>query len=97
MARFCSALEKTRKSHQSRYRGVCAKTLRPDNFAVVYKHQGEDNAVMKVDKPPITPIEVNREGVSDLHRGFCKKAPRDIAPQFVDFQKVIKKSTLSKT
>lgn len=71
------------------------KHIRPDNCAVVYKHQGEDNAVMKVDKPAITPIEVNRKRF-----GFCQdflaQSTPDIVPQFVDFQKVIKKSSISK-
>ncbi|MEO6758086.1 MAG: pitrilysin family protein, partial [Saprospiraceae bacterium] len=34
--------------------------LRADNYAVVYKHHGDDPNQMKVDKPPITAIEVNR-------------------------------------
>lgn len=72
------------------------KHIRSDNFAVVYKHQGEDNLVMKVDKPAITPIEVNREGVSGFAQVFLQKSTPDIEPEFVDFQKVIKKSSLSK-
>lgn len=72
------------------------KHIRPDNCAVVYKHQGEDNAVMKVDKPAITPIEVNREGVSGFAQDFLAQSTPDIVPQFVDFQKVIKKSSISK-
>ena len=72
------------------------KHLRTDNYAVVYKHQAEDNSVMKVDKPAITPIEVNREGVSDFAQSFLQKNTPDIETSFVDFQKIIKKSMVSK-
>ncbi len=72
------------------------KYLRPDNYAVIYKRQDEDKAMMKVDKPDITPIEVNREGVSAFAQDFLQKNTQDIEPQFIDFQKVIKKTSVSK-
>jgi hypothetical protein len=72
------------------------KYLRPDNYAVIYKRQDEDKAMMKVDKPDITPIEVNREGVSAFAQDFLQKDTQDIEPQFIDFQKVIKKTSVSK-
>lgn len=71
------------------------KHIRSDNFVVVYKHQGEDNKVMKVEKPPITPIEVNRS--SNFAIDFLSKTSSDIEPVFVDFKKVIKKSLVSKS
>lgn len=72
------------------------KYLRADNFGVVYKHHGEDNTVMKVDKPPITPIEVNRSDMSDFSQGFLQQTGADVAAQFVDFKRVIKTSSLAK-
>ncbi len=72
------------------------KNFRDDNFAVVYKHSGDDPAVMKVEKPPITPIEVNREGASGFATEFLALETTDVAPEFVDFKKVIKTTTLSK-
>jgi len=68
-----------------------------DNCAVVYKHTGDDPSVMKVEKPPITPIEVNREGASGFAQEFLNWKTPDIAPEFVDFKKMIKTSSLSKT
>ncbi|MBP6812241.1 MAG: insulinase family protein, partial [Saprospiraceae bacterium] len=59
------------------------KYLRPDNYAVIYKRQDEDKAMMKVDKPDITPIEVNREGVSAFAQDFLQKNTQDIEPQFI--------------
>ena len=72
------------------------KHIRPDNYAIVFKRQGEDNSVMKVDKPAITPIEVNREGVSGFAKDFLQKSTPDIEPQFIDFKQVIKRTSVSK-
>ena len=71
------------------------KHLRPDNFAVVYKHHGDDPSVMKVEKPPITPVELNRTGISDFGEDFLQRATPDIEPEFLDFKKVIKNSRLT--
>ncbi len=67
-----------------------------NNFAVVYKHTGDDPSVMKVEKPPITPIEVNREGASGFAQEFLAWETPEVAPEFVDFKKVIKTRALSK-
>ncbi len=72
------------------------KHIRPDNYAIVFKHQGEDKSVMKVEKPAITPIEVNREGVSGFAKDFLQKSTPDIEPQFIDFKQVIKRTSVSK-
>lgn len=70
--------------------------LQDNQCAVVYKHTGDDPSVMKVEKPPITPIEVNREGVSPFAQTFLEWKTPEIAPHFVDFKKVIKTKPLSK-
>ncbi len=72
------------------------KNFLDDNCAVVYKHTGDDPSVMKVEKPQITPIEVNREGASGFAQEFLQWETQEVAPQFVDFKKVIKKKALSK-
>ncbi|MCB9345808.1 MAG: insulinase family protein, partial [Lewinellaceae bacterium] len=72
------------------------KHIRKDNYAVIYKHQGEDNSVMKVDKPAITPIDVNREGMSGFASEFLQHETEDIQPEFVDFKKVIRNARISK-
>jgi predicted Zn-dependent peptidase len=69
--------------------------LRPDNYVVVYKHSGEDKTVMKVEKPPITAIEVNRTDVSPYAVDFLSRQVPDIDPHFLDFSKVIKKAALA--
>ena len=70
--------------------------LQPDNYAVVFKQHGDDPNLMKVEKPPITAIEVNRTDSSEFAREFLAHPTPDVQPEFVDFQKVIKKASLSK-
>jgi len=70
------------------------KLVRTDNYGIVFKHHGEDKSVMKVDKPPITPIEVNRSDMSGFAQNFLEQTSADIEPQFVDFKEVIKTSTI---
>jgi predicted Zn-dependent peptidase len=70
------------------------KHLRNDNYAVVYKHTGEDKSVMKVDKPDITAVEVNRVDNSAFAKKFMTVQTPEIAPDFLDFKKLIKKSSL---
>lgn len=70
--------------------------LRPDNYVVVYKHMGPDPGVMKVEKPPITPIEVNREDRSAFAAAFLEDEMPPVAPRFVDFNQVFQHASLGK-
>lgn len=74
---------------------LAQKYLRADNYVVAYKHHGEDQAVMKVEKPPITPIEVNRTDLSDFARDFLGQESPEIEPQFVDFEKTIQQKQIT--
>ena len=67
-----------------------------DNYIAVYKRTGRDPNVIKIQKPPITPVELNR----DVQSGFLKsiedmKSP-DIQPVFIDFQKDLDRFTVKK-
>jgi predicted Zn-dependent peptidase len=70
------------------------KYLRDDNCAVVYKHTGEDKGVMKVEKPDITAVELNRVDNSDFAKKFMTIQTPDISPDFLDFKSLIKKTRL---
>lgn len=65
-----------------------------NDYVVVYKRNGEDKSVVKVEKPTITPVEVNREAQSPfLKKVLGTKAP-EIAPVFVDYRNDISRGTL---
>lgn len=56
-----------------------------DNYAVVYKEQGED-IVEKVTKPNITPVSVNRESKTDFLNSLLSEEVNEIEPVFIDFE-----------
>ena len=65
-----------------------------DNYVVVYKRNGEDKSVLKVTKPAITPVSVNREDQSDFLVKLLDEEVPDIEPVFLDFENDIKKTTV---
>lgn len=66
-----------------------------DNYVVCYKRQGNDPKVIKVEKPPITPVELQREAQSDFATTFLSDGAPRLKPRFIDFEKFIDSLTLS--
>jgi predicted Zn-dependent peptidase len=56
------------------------------NYAVVYKKTGEDKNIVKVEKPPITPVEVNRQDKSSFLQNISNTPVEDIKPVFIDYK-----------
>jgi len=63
-----------------------------DNYVVVYKRNGVDKNVVKVEKPPITAVSLNREGQSEFYKKFSNMKAPALQPVFVDFKKEISTS-----
>jgi predicted Zn-dependent peptidase len=57
-----------------------------DNYVVVYKRIGEDKNVVKVDKPQITPVDVNRQDQSDFLKNISGMKEENIKPVFIDYK-----------
>ena len=70
-----------------------AKEHLTDGYVVLYKRQGEDTTIVKIDKPEITPISSNRDMRSKFMEDFMAKTVEDIQPQFIDFNKELTFST----
>lgn len=71
-----------------------AKKYYQDNYVYVRKNSGEDTEVIKVTKPAITPVEVNRDSQSDfLSKIFDEEVP-NIEPDFLDYESDIKQSDI---
>ncbi len=66
-----------------------------DNYVVVYKREGENKNAVKVDKPAITPVTLNRENNSEFHKGVTAKSSKPLSPVFVDFKSEIKTHSLA--
>ena len=60
-----------------------------DNYVLIYKKTGEDPNVVKVEKPAITPVKMNREDQSEFFREVVEMPSGEISPVFLDFKKEI--------
>jgi predicted Zn-dependent peptidase len=58
-----------------------------DNYVVVYKRTGEDPNKVKITKPPITPVELNRDKQSEFVKNIEDMESADIQPVFLDYNK----------
>jgi len=71
------------------------KTFNDRNYAVVYKRTGTDSSIVKVEKPAITPVEVDRENSSQFVKDIQKNVPAGIEPKFLDYTKDIIRSNFN--
>lgn len=74
-----------------------AKEYLGTNFVCIYKRKGEDKDVVKVAKPPITPVEMNREAQSDFLKKVDAMPANVVQPQWLDYDKDIRKMPLGNT
>lgn len=86
--RYCQRDEWMEQKTKADIQAFAQKHLK-DNYVVVYKRHGEDKDVIKVEKPPITPVELNRELESDFAKAFLSKNSPQLEPEFVDFKEHI--------
>lgn len=68
-----------------------------DNYVVVYKRQGENKDLVRVENPGITPVNLNRENESQFYKDFQKLKVEEIKPVFVDFKQAIQKEKIKNT
>jgi predicted Zn-dependent peptidase len=57
-----------------------------DNYLLLYKRKGEDKNIVKVDKPPITPVELNAGKQSAFLKKIEAMPVAPVSPQWLDFQ-----------
>lgn len=65
-----------------------------DNYVCIYKKTGEDKNVVKVEKPPITPVAVNRDDQSAFLKNVLAMPVTPIQPIFLNFNKDIQKAQI---
>lgn len=66
------------------------KYLSTDDYACVYKRQGDDPNELKIEKPKISPIEMNRDAQSAFVDSVLHNNVVPIVPEYVDFDNDIK-------
>ncbi|WHU39161.1 M16 family metallopeptidase [Myroides odoratimimus] len=67
-----------------------------DNYVVIYKRQGENKDLVRVENPGITPIDINRDSESEFYKRLKGIEVEEIAPVFVDFNSAIQKEKIGK-
>lgn len=67
-----------------------------NDYVVINKNIGEDKGIVKIEKPTITPVEVNRNDMSPFVESIVNSNPPRIAPKFLDFDKDVTRTTLNK-
>jgi len=60
-----------------------------DNYVIVYKRSGVDPSTLKVEKPSITPVAMNRDMQSEFLKNIFGSKVKEISPVFIDFSKAI--------
>ena len=87
----CKSIENYSKVTRQDIINFANKYFKNNNYVVVYKRQGKPADVEKVEKPPITPIFINRDVESNFFKSLKQNKVKPIAPVFVDFDKAITK------
>jgi len=60
-----------------------------ENYVVAYKRKGVDNNIVKIPKPKITPVDINRIDKSDFLKEISQIKSEPLKPEFIDFQKAM--------
>jgi predicted Zn-dependent peptidase len=66
-----------------------------NNYAVVYKRTGSDPSIVRVEKPQITPIKIDRDKQSTFAMKFDSIKTERVSPVFVDFKTAIKTGNIN--
>lgn len=73
-----------------------AKKYFGNNYVAVLKRKGEDKGVVKVEKPPITPVETNRGSQSTFVKTVNGMPLGPVTPVWIDYAKDIQKGKVGK-
>jgi predicted Zn-dependent peptidase len=65
-----------------------------ENYVVIYKKQGQPDDPPKVEKPPITPVIINRDVSSRFLEEIRNTAVKEVKPAFLDYKKDLKQLPL---
>ena len=68
-----------------------------NDYALIYKRTGVDSSIVKVPKPPITPVILNRDSQSQFLKNIVSETVEPVQPKFIDFNKDIIQSEVKKS
>jgi len=90
-----SAMDRLEKISKQDVVDFANKYLKDDNFVCIYKRQGEDPNIQRIEKPAITPVEANRDAVSAFVQEVSDTKVAPIEPVFVNYQTDLEKLALA--
>ena len=91
----CNEINELSKITKKEIVDFANRLFKDNNYVIVNKLQGEPEPILKVSKPPITPIEVGRDNESAFLKDIKARQVTPIEPVFVDFSKDMTKRKLS--
>lgn len=65
-----------------------------ENYVLVYKRQGEPKDILRVEKPEITQLEMQRDTASSFKQAWDTIAVSEVKPLFADYQAEINRAKL---
>ena len=87
----CNELDELSKITKRDIVNFANKLFQDNNYVIINKLQGEPEPILKVSKPPITPIEVGRDNESAFLREIKARQVTPIEPAYVNFAKDLQK------
>lgn len=91
-ARLLDDLSKITKKQLVDY----ANSAYTNDYVVINKNSGEDKGIVKIEKPQITPVEVNRDDVSPFVQKITAATPARIQPKYLDFANDVTRGVIGK-
>jgi predicted Zn-dependent peptidase len=88
-----TALDRMSKLTKADIMAFADKYLKDNNYAIIYKRQGKDPNELKIAKPQITPIVMNRDTASAFLKEIQASRVAPIEPVFLDYNKDLKQLT----
>lgn len=88
---YINKFNEMRKISKKELIDFAKKIYQDNNYAIIYKKKGENKHLVKVDNPKITPIKINRNQNSIFFKKIEKIPVTPIYPEFIDYNKKIKK------
>ncbi len=84
-----TALDRQSKLTKADIVDFANRHLGNNNYVAIYKRQGKDTTALKIAKPQITPIVMNRDISSDFLKSVQNSKVEPIEPVFIDFSRDI--------
>lgn len=91
----CNEIDKLSKITKKDIVDFANRLFKDNNYVIINKLKGEPEPILKVSKPPITPIEVGRDNESAFLKEIKARQVKPIEPDFLDFSKDLQKGKAS--